>query len=115
MLGKVSKFTLLSLNRKVGAMVRHSEWFRLVSRYDQSFLSLAGLLDALTANDLANTDECRHRISVSIVGCLYAIRDLFVLERINLFEFRRDGVIFVVVFAEEQYDRLASGNDCVFL
>ena len=54
-------------------------------------------------------------VSVSIVGCLYAVRDLFVLERLNLFEFRRDGVIFVVVFAEEQYDRLASGNDFVFL
>ena len=52
-------------------------------------------------------------VSVSIVGCLYAVRDLFVLERLNLFEFRRDGVIFVVVFAEEQYDRLASGNDFV--
>ena len=54
-------------------------------------------------------------VSVSIVGCLYAVRDLFVLERLNLFEFRRDGVIFVVVFAEEQYDRLAGGNDFVFL
>jgi len=43
MLGKVSKFTLLSLNRKVAAMVRHTEWLLLVSRYDQSFLSFAGL------------------------------------------------------------------------
>lgn len=51
------------------------------------------------------------KVSVYIVSCLYAVRDLFVLERLNLFEFRRDGVIFVVVFAEEQYDRLASGND----
>ena len=40
MLGRVSKFTLLSLNRKVAAMVRHTEWHLLVSRYDQSFLSL---------------------------------------------------------------------------
>lgn len=54
-------------------------------------------------------------VSVSIVGCLYAVRDLFVLERLNLFEFSRDGAIFVVVFAEEQYDRLASGNDFVCL
>ena len=54
-------------------------------------------------------------VSVSIVGCLYAVRDLFVLEGLNVSEFCRDSVIFVVVFAEEQYDRLAGGNDCVFL
>ena len=39
----IALFTLLSLNRKVAAMVRHTEWLLLISRYDQSFLSFAGL------------------------------------------------------------------------
>ena len=49
----------------------------------------------------------------SIVSCFEAVADLGILEGLNVSEFRRDGVIFVVVFAEEQYDRLASGNDFV--
>ena len=68
------------------------------------------MANCISAKELSTHHDS---VSVSIVGCLYAVRDLFVLERLNLFEFRRDGVIFVVVFAEEQYDRLASGNDFV--
>ena len=55
------------------------------------------------------------KVSVSIVGCLYSVRDLFVLERLNLFEFRRDGVIFIVVFAEEENDWLARSYDGISL
>ena len=68
------------------------------------------MANCISAKELSTHHDS---VSVSIVGCLYAVRDLFVLERLNLFEFRRDGVIFVMVFAEEQYDRLASGNDYV--
>lgn len=53
MLGKVSKFTLLSLNRKVAAMVRHTEGLRLISRYVPAFLSFAGLMP-MTSQILTN-------------------------------------------------------------
>lgn len=50
-------------------------------------------------------------VSASIVGCLYAVGCLFVLERLNVFEFYRDSVLFVVEFAEEEDDRLVGSND----
>ena len=54
-------------------------------------------------------------VSASIVGCLYAVRCLGVLESLYVFEFRRDGILFVVVFAEEKDDRLVGGDDFVCL
>ena len=50
-------------------------------------------------------------VSASIVGCLYAVGCFFVLERLNVFEFYRDSVLFVVEFAEEEDDRLVGSND----
>ena len=49
----------------------------------------------------------------SIERCLYAVGLLVILERLNVFEFHRDGVIFVVVFAEEKDNRLVGSDDFV--
>ena len=50
-------------------------------------------------------------VFASIVGCRDGVGRLRILERLNVFEFYRDSVLFVVEFAEEEDDRLVGSND----
>lgn len=50
-------------------------------------------------------------VSASIVGHHYAGGGVHILESLNVFELRRDGVLFVVAYAEEEDDRLSGSDD----